>query len=129
MILLLKEYIKNEEDSDWNDTSERFYKSISGVVFFGCAHDERTDNFTDRALRSLMFESGQRQYGYNMVAWKPVLDWFKSTTARFRKRRLKFPVRTYYELTETPMQKLESSDPNESIEVSEKVRVFLTYFG
>lgn len=28
MILLLKEYIKNEKDSHWNDTSERFYKSL-----------------------------------------------------------------------------------------------------
>lgn len=76
-----------------------------------------------------MFETGQDQYGPNVVAWKPALDWFKSTTAQFRELRLRFPVRTYYELTETPMHRFESSESNESIEISEKVRIFLTYFG
>jgi len=126
MILLLKEYIKKEDDNDWYATSERLYQRISGVLFFGCAHDERSDNFGDRVIRSLMFEADQDQYEDDIVAWEPVTDWFKSTTAGFRDLSLPFPVCTYFELTETPMRRLGLPGSGESIEISEKVRISST---
>ena len=129
MILLLKEHIDNDDKDwyQWKDASEKLYDNISGAVFFGCAHDERPDNFGDRVLRSLMFEAGQHQYGNEIVAWEPAIDWFKSTTAEFRDLSLRFPVRTYYELMETPMHRSGSSGSGKSIEISEKVRISPTH--
>lgn len=129
MILLLKEYIKKDDDNDWNATSENLYQSIPGVVFFGCAHDEGPGNFDDRVLRSLMFEAGEDWYGDDHVAWEPTIDWFKSTTAEFRNLSLRFPVRTYYELMETPMHRSISSDSGGYIKISEKVRISPTHLG
>ena len=130
MILLLGEHMEKNDDAywyEWRDASEKLFYSISGVVFFGCAHDERSDNFSDRALRSLSFERGHDYYGDKIAAWKPAMDWFESRTAEFRNLSLPFLVRTYYEMTETLMYRSGQSDMNETIEISEKVRIFPTY--
>lgn len=110
MILLLKEHIENNVN-DWYDqadTSENLYENVSAVVLFGCAHDERPDNFSDRTLWSLIFEAGDDILNTqeSMVTWKPVLDWFTSTTAEFRNLSLRFPVHTYYEMCQTRLSGL-----------------------
>lgn len=80
------------------------YDNLSGVMFIGCAHDEKGTTFEDRIFWSLV-----DTYAHNKHAptsdlrsrWKNVVDWYVSTTAKFRKLDLWFPVWTYYQTKET----------------------------
>ncbi|KAG9748867.1 HlyIII-domain-containing protein, partial [Aureobasidium melanogenum] len=75
--------------------------SVSGVLFLGCAHDERSDKFRDRILLSLFLEYSERLWDSQSPRYHPVLEWAESITAKFRKLKLQFPTWTYYESVET----------------------------
>ncbi|KAH0194782.1 purine and uridine phosphorylase, partial [Aureobasidium melanogenum] len=77
------------------------HDSVSGVLFLGCAHDERISKFRDRILLSLFLEYSERLWDFSSSRYGPVLEWAESITAKFRKLKLPFPIWTYYESVET----------------------------
>ncbi|KAG9613691.1 purine and uridine phosphorylase, partial [Aureobasidium melanogenum] len=77
------------------------HDSVSGVLFLGCAHDERIEKFRDRILLSLFLEYSERLWDCRSPRYGPVLEWAESITAKFRKLKLSFPLCTYYESVET----------------------------
>lgn len=114
MLQALLKLIKNtEDDEDENSDSDKdenagvdkdLNDSVSGVFFLGCAHDERSNRFTDRVLFSLAIECHDSVWNPMPYANVPMLEYISATTAKFRKLKLPFPVWTYYESVKTEYQ-------------------------
>lgn len=136
MILLSFEHFDDKDDQD-----DWLLRRTSGVLFLGCIHDEKGDNFRNRALWSLMAEANS---GWNCgdptiggdsswcvdrdaVAWEPVIDRVESITAEYGTYHHGCPVRTYYERNPTWINRHEQS--GKCTDFSKIVRLILTYCG
>ncbi|KAG9657509.1 purine and uridine phosphorylase, partial [Aureobasidium melanogenum] len=97
--LVLKQVLISLIES--GNVDKDLHDSISGVLFLGCAHDERSRKFNDRVLISLFLEYSERLWDLRSPSYRPVLKWAESITEKFRKLKLPFPTWTYYESVET----------------------------